>query len=72
MYNTQSPISVAQYSNSRGTMSMSMLGSVHGPSAKPKPTIPNKKVNHMPGVRQFDLPFLTPVRTVFSTWEFPH
>ena len=51
---------------------MSMFGSVHGPSAKPKLTMPNKKVNHMPGVRQLDLPFLTPVRTVFSTWEFPH
>ena len=51
---------------------MSMFGSVHGPSAKPKLTIPNKDVNHMPGVRQFDLLLLTLVRTVFSTWKLLH
>lgn len=51
---------------------MSMFGSVHGPSAKPKLTIPNKNVNHMPGVRQFDLLLLTLVRTVFSTWKLLH
>lgn len=45
-----SPFSVRVYSDSRDTTAM--FESVHGPSAKPKPAMPNKYVNHMPGTCQ--------------------
>jgi hypothetical protein len=70
MYHTpHSPISVREYSSSRDTMSLS--GSVHGPSAKPKLAIPNKNVKYMPETCQFGHPLLTPVRTVFSSLGVP-
>jgi len=51
-----SPFSIRVYSDSRDTTSV--FESVHGPSAKPKLTMPNKYVNHMPGTCQCDHPLL--------------
>lgn len=52
-----SPFSVRVYSDNRDIVSV--FESVHGPSAKPKPTIPSKYASHIPGTSQCDHSLLT-------------